>query len=243
MARANPSAPRARSQSVATGRRVSRRTLAVEDLAPFPYRQEIPVGNRPVDELVSIARRTLTDSGFYVAGIKSRRRAKPPPTPDGGPILVVGERKLRKDITDLRILEALSVVIAGGGVLGVFDALVTTAWVVAPLWIGAFGLVAVLFWYVYGRSYQSDVLVAFIKVDRSPSDSPGSPPGPTGPASVTLLTGHVRSEVRGAPSNRTRRIVHFQEAAGVVSMLAAVVRQFQAALRTPGLAPSSTKGP
>jgi len=245
MARATPSAPRARPRAVPTGRRVSRRSLAVEDLTPFPYRQEIRVENRSVAELARIARGTLTESGFYVPVAKPRRRAKPPsvPTAEHGPILIVGERKLRKDITDLRILEALSVVVAGGGVLGVFDALVTASWLVAPVWVGAFGLVAVLFWYVFGRSYQSDALVAFIKADRSAGSSPGSPVGPVSSTLVTWLAGHVRSEIRGAPSPKTRHIARFQEAAGVVSTLAYVVREFQARVTKAEPAPSVAGDP
>jgi hypothetical protein len=185
--------------------------------------------HRSVADADRIARRTLTELGFYVGATSSTVTApnRANPSAPAVPLLVVGERKLFREATDRTVLEALGVVIAGGGVLGVFDALVTKSWVVAPLWIAAFGLIAAVFWFVFGRSYRSDVIVAVIDVDR-PSASPPAPPADLASSvSVTWLAGHVRSEVRGAPSSDTRRIARFKEAYGTVSMLASVIRKFQ----------------
>jgi len=179
---------------------------------------------------VRIAARTLAELGFHVVEepLEPRRPGSPASAGDRPPTLVVGERKLLKEQTDRRVLEALAVVVAGGGVLGVFDAFATSSWLVVPLWLGAFAVVAAIFWFVFGRSYRSDLVVAFVEVDR-PTGPGASDRGGSSPiVSVTWLAGHVRSEVRGAPSSRTRRIVRFREASGVVSMLATAIRTFRA---------------
>ena len=152
--------------------------------------------------------------------------ARPASNRAATPTLVVGERKLLREQTDRRVLEALAVVVAGGGVLGVFDAFATSAWLVVPLWVGAFAVVAALFWFVFGRSYRSDLVVALIEVARTGAGASPAADSPL-PVSVTWFAGHVRSEVKGAPSSHTRRIVRFREASGVVSMLATVIRTFR----------------
>jgi hypothetical protein len=195
------------------------------DLSAFPFREVVEVDRLTVEETAVLVRGALADQGF-VLGVGDVPGYSPPVGQHGpaAPVLLLGERNLRTDVTDISTLTTLFIVLLGGGVLGVLDSVVTRSVLAIPLWLAGFGAFALILWAAFGRVYQSDVIVALIRVRRSSVTAADSV---TGRVEVVWFAGKVRSDRRGTSGPGTRRATRVQVGYGVVSSLAGTIRSFR----------------
>jgi len=170
-----------------------RRTAPALELGPdfgFPFRQEVrvPAGARPLAE--STARAVLGEVGFELVALPTETTASGGGPPGLGSVWV-GERGLRRrGVTSSAAVVPIIAVFVAGSILGGLDAYIVGSPLVGIFWVlGAAGASAI-FWWRYGGTYDSDLVLVTISEARS-----NSPPG-TSSLTVVFWAARVRSQVQ-----------------------------------------------
>jgi len=165
------------------------------DLA-LPFRQELRVPVGDWGDLAPQVAATLETAGYRVVVVRERRRAKRlPSTPRPPPPVVIAERN-RHPIRMLRPMRvSIWALFAGGMVLGAFDTVAVGNPIVILPWVLVAAGIAALFWYRWGRSYESDVVAVTWQAGGASRVGDG-PPMSTVPRLV-WWGGRVRSDIRG----------------------------------------------
>lgn len=104
--------------------------------------------------------------------------------------------------------------------LGLFDALAVQAPILALPWAGGAAAVAALFWYRYGRSFDSEVVLVVFR--KGPQGGVEGPSGGSLP-SIAWFVGRVRSDARGSRRTGTQATVP----SGLARTAGALARDFQ----------------
>jgi hypothetical protein len=197
---ASPPAARTPSPRV-PGPRVRLLPLQLAPDFPLPIRKDVRVPVVPWPQVADAVRATLRAAGFDV--IVGLERPDPASVRAGRPhrFRAIAERgRMGAPMTPASRLSVYTLLGAGIG-LGIFDAVAVNDAVLALPWAIGGITVAVLLWYRYGRSFESDVVVVVLRGALSPTGE--LPAG----ASLAWLAGHVFSEVRAGD-----RIGHRTEA-------------------------------
>ena len=145
-------------------RRIRPAPLRLAPELALPLRQEIPLEARPWAEIVGPLRSVLDGAGYDLVSV-AEPDLGPAGAPGRRPLEVVAERDpVGAPMSPTGRLSVYTLLGAGIG-LGIFDALAVGApWVAGPWAAGAIA-VTILFWYRYGRGYESDVVVAVYRPD------------------------------------------------------------------------------
>jgi hypothetical protein len=108
--------------------------------------------------------------------------------------------------------------------LGAFDTVAVGTPVILLPWVAGAGVIAGVFWFGYGRSFESDVVVATWR--PAAEFGGGIPPSGRAVPGVVWRGGRVRSDIRG----RTRTAVRVAAVPELAGDLAEVARLFSTRL-------------
>ncbi|MGP8073139.1 MAG: hypothetical protein ACLPZM_08470 [Thermoplasmata archaeon] len=196
------------------------------DLA-LPFRQELRIPSGDWASLGPVVATTLEAATYRLVRSRERLREKDPSgsAPPSAPV-IVAERD-RHPIRMLRPMQAcIWALFAAGLILGGFDTVaVGNLYVLLP-WVFVAAGIAGLFWYRWGRSYESDVLVVQWEGGKTVGPIPPSTPVPQ----LVWWSGRVRSDIRG----RARTAVSVEYITPLASELGDLVRAFTARLAASG---------
>lgn len=188
--------------------------LAVPRELAFPFRQDVRIPIGGWKEIAPVILATFGALGY---------ESMTPPGPTGrgsGPLRIIGERN--RHLTPMLRPVKFSIYVLFGAALtlGAFDTIaVGTPLIIVPWLVGAAAFAGV-FWYGFGRSCESDVVVVVWK-EGTPPGTPYTPSSSSVPA-VVWVGGRVRSDLRG----HSRTAVHTYAVPELAGDLARTVRAF-----------------
>ncbi|MGC2359310.1 MAG: hypothetical protein WA691_03265 [Thermoplasmata archaeon] len=199
--------------------------LIVPEPVGFPYRQTATVAKGGIDRTSQLITQTLVGLGFEIifSGPAPTAPGTDPSTTPAARTLIAAERNVRFDAPDLIVRLTIWTFVGAGIVLGVIDAAVYVSVVVLFPWVGAFTALALLFWFVYGRTYRSDVAMVYL----APVTSPGTGASVTSdaqPHAITVLAGAVRSDTRSAPKMGSRQPIRVEREFRMVRVPGLLIR-------------------
>lgn len=198
------------------------------DLA-LPFRQELRVPVGDWGTLTPHIAATLEAAGYRVVGSARPRRSKRPPLSPPSASVTVGERN-RHPIRMLRPMRAsIWALFAGGLVLGAFDTIAVGNPLVLIPWVLVAAGIAALFWYRWGRSYESDVVAVTWHAGRGGEE--GGVPAASAVPRLVWWAGRVRSDIRGA----SRTAVAAEYVTSLAGELGNLTRALAARLESAGM--------
>ena len=160
----------------------------LRDLEQFsmPVGQQVRVPAEPFPAIPAAISRTVTGAGFTVEASGMPTDGSVPP---GGvrPSTVIAERNVRAVPTHGSTRLAAAVLFGAGVALGGLDAYLVAEPTLAVPWAAGGAVAALLLWFRYGRTFESEV----VSVRLATPD----PPGTAALATVVWTAGRVRSVI------------------------------------------------
>jgi len=203
-------------------RRVDR--LRYADRLRLPVGQKVSAPGKSQDELVQGMLTAVGEGGFeLVESSLSPPRGSGTAVATGTFGTLIAERKVRQVATSRSMRASMAVLVGAGVGLGALDAFLVGSWVWGTPWVAVAGVGAFLLWLRYGRTYESEVLAAFV---APPSAGEAGQGTATSPAVVLWTVGRVRSV---AFSGARAAIDVVDCPVALMETLAQVVRRFQTA--------------
>ena len=237
------------SMSRVSTRRTPRRTtpgvpwlpaLALNSSLRFPVGQSVPLGPREVDVALTTAEDTLRNLGFRVSDAATRGSGRPPPgkPPNGGPPVRVAERAIRRGPIYRPALHAILALMGAGLVLATVETYLAGPLVYSVPWVLGAGVLSLGLWFRYGRTFESDVIVAMIRGSRGAKELAGA----EGAREVVWQAGRVRSVLHGGQRTAVKVIgchpVQMRELVQAIGTFVTRVRSVPA----PAVSPASSSG-
>jgi hypothetical protein len=187
----------------------------------FTVGQSVLLGDRTMESARSMVRDVLRGRGFRVnslpAGLLSRSGGS---SPTETRLVQVAERNVRRGPTNPPTLHAILALVGAGLVLGILDTILAGAVIYVTPWIAAAAAVSLALWLRYGRTFESDVIIAAV---RDTSGTSGGTPGAKGQVvspEVFLEAGRVLSVVHGGKRTAVQTLdcppPHIRELVNVV---------------------------
>jgi hypothetical protein len=217
--------------------------LIVPEPVGFPYRQTATVAKGGIDRTSQLVTQTLVGLGFEIifTGPAPLGPSAESSTPLPGRTLIVAERNVRFDAPDLIVRLTIWTLVGAGIVLGVIDAAVYVSILVLFPWVGAFTGLALLFWFVYGRTYRSDVAMIYLAPLIPPvGGAPSS--GDPQPHTIIVLAGAVRSDTRSAEKMGSRQPIRVEREFRMVRVPGLLIRAVSPKPPVPSTSPNVTSG-
>lgn len=237
------------SMSRASTRRAPRRALprvpwlpalALNSSLRFPVGQSVPLGPREVDVALTTAEDTLRDLGFRVSDAASRGPGRTPPRepPNGGTPVRVAERAVRRGPIYRPALHAILALMGAGLVLATVETYLAGPLVYSVPWVLGTGMLSLGLWFRYGRTFESDVIVALVRGGRGAKELTGT----EGPREVIWQAGRVRSVLHGGQRTAVKVIgchpVQMRELVHAIGAFESRVRS----VPTPAVGPAPSPG-
>jgi hypothetical protein len=157
----------------------------------LPLRQDAVIPSLPWPQVTEAIRSTLGAAGFGIVSVVERRAPVKGASAAGAPLFweTLSERGRRSIPMGAATRASLYALFGAGFGLGLFDAIAVRVPLFALPWGGGAALVAFLFWYRYGRSFKSEVMLVAVRPTRGAAAR-----GLT----VAWIAGVVTSDARGS---------------------------------------------
>jgi hypothetical protein len=199
---------------------------------PFPH---------PVTESVTrLLNASLQGGGFLVSAMPSPLGARADESrPAFQGLFQLAERDIERGPTSGATLEFFFGLLVAGIALGIFETLLAGSVVFGLPWAVGALLIGLAFWHRYGRSFESEVIVATIRLPSSERPGDRTTGGTTRPPVVVWQAGRLRSELHGRRRIATR-VLDCPTPLARNMVLAA--QRFHGAVGDP-IAPGATLGP
>lgn len=176
-------------------------TLSLAASLRFSVGQSVALRAVPAGRALAQAEETLRERGFRVSPPASSAVAKASGGAGSEGVTVrVAERDVRRGPMDRPVVEAVVALLGGGIVLGVVETLLAGTPFYAGPWVLGAALVSLALWLRYGRTFESDVIVALVRARVDAGGSGGedlASARPASPVEVLWQTGRVRSVLHG----------------------------------------------
>lgn len=171
----------------------------------FPMVRSMPFPHPVTESVTKLLNASLCEGGFLVRAIppsSSPRARDPRPALQG--LFQLAERDIERGPTSGATLEFFLALLIAGIALGTFETLLAGSVVFGFPWAVGALLIGLAFWYRYGRSFESEVIVAAIRLPSG--ERPGDPAtgGTPRPPVVVWQAGRLRSELHGGRRIATR---------------------------------------
>lgn len=176
-----------------------------------------------------MVRDVLRDHGFRVSSLPYELRLS---TSEGSLTEVrevqIAERNLRRGPTNPPALHAVLALVGAGLVLGILETYLAGSVVYALPWVVATLAFSLVLWLRYGRTFESDVIVATARDTSEASDRSLAAAGPVVSPEVFLEAGRVQSALHGGKRIAVRLLdcppAHIRELVSVVHRFEALVK-------------------
>jgi hypothetical protein len=222
------------------GRRVARKPsrgvapLEFDASLRFPTVRSVSLPHRGTQPVASFLSASLREGGFLVSTQPSPlglRAEDPRSTPEG--LFLKAERDIQRGPTSRTTFEFLLGLLGAGFALGTLETYLAGSLVYGLLWVLGAATLGAAFWYRYGRSFESEVIVAAVRIPSSTGSRDRIARGTTGPPVVVCQAGRVRSVLHGGH----RTVVEVLDCPiPLTRLLALAVKQLQ---EVPGERPTS----
>jgi hypothetical protein len=209
------------------------RPFDLSSVGGLPLLQEVVLRSDPGSEVEKVSRTILEKAGYRQLRVTGLENVLGSST-DRFSLVWVGERGLRRrEFGSLTAAIPIVVVLVAGAVLGGLDAYVAGSLLVAFYWMLGAAVVSAVFWFRYGRAYDSDLV--FLSVSRPVSGGAVS----SSTVSIILRAGRVVSH-----SWAERRVpIGVSGTFKLAAEVGALSREFRRRLSTSSTEVPSAPGP